>query len=344
MESLQFELSQVSQNYYKNHQVSLQKTAVNQIRQDLAELDGHDFQELKEAFAPVFSDFWLSQDWSAEHRVTKLNSARLDFMNFQKFLPETAKTYFISASLDISERLSLPDLLGFEAYDYLNLTQEPIRGQKIWLDSSMPNIPDLSAQTYAQKIARRMLDLSQLKQPILVLFNAKKPMFDVSEKLEQAGLSHLCQHKNGSAANVKRRFDKGEAGILLGTGSFWEGVDFANQDSLIEVITRLPFDNPEDPFIKKINRQLREQGKHPFYDYSLPVTILRLKQAIGRSKRWEQQRSAVIILDKRILTKHYGSLIYQSLAQEFPLAEGKFSGILPELAHFFKNIWYNKKD
>ncbi len=338
MESLQFELSQVSQNYYKDHQVNLPKTAVNQIRQDLAELDGHDFQALKEAFAPVFSDFWLSQDWSAEHRVTKLNSARLDFMNFQKFLPETAKTYFISASLDISERLSLPDLLGFEAYDYLNLTQEPIRGQKIWLDSSMPNIPDLSAQTYAQKIASRLLDLSQLKQPILVLFNAKKPMFDVSEKLEQAGLSHLCQHKNGSAANVKRRFDKGEAGILLGTGSFWEGVDFANQDSLIEVITRLPFDNPEDPFIKKINRQLREQGKHPFYDYSLPVTILRLKQAIGRSKRWEQQRSAVIILDKRILTKHYGSLIYQSLAQEFPLAEGKFSGILPELAHFFKNI------
>ena len=265
----------------------------------------------------------------------------MDFMNFRDFLPQTQKTYFISATLEISARISLPDLLGFEAYDYLRLARESHSGQKIWLDSSMPSIPDLSAQNYAQEIVARLLDLAQLKKPILVLFNAKKPMFDVSEKLDETGLAHLCQHKNGPAANVKRRFDKGEANILLGTGSFWEGVDFASQDGLIEVITRLPFDNPEDPFIKKVNRQLTASGKHPFYDYSLPLTILRLKQAIGRSKRREDQMSAVLILDKRVLTKGYGHQIYQSLAQEFPLAEGKFARILAEVAQFFKNIWYN---
>lgn len=341
LESLQFELSNLVQGYYKNHQANLSKQSVKQISQDLAELDNPEFRELKDAFAPVFSDFWLSQDWAAEHRITKLNSARMDFMNFRDFLPQTQKTYFISATLEISARISLPDLLGFEAYDYLRLARESHSGQKIWLDSSMPSIPDLSAQNYAQEIVARLLDLAQLKKPILVLFNAKKPMFDVSEKLDETGLAHLCQHKNGPAANVKRRFDKGEANILLGTGSFWEGVDFASQDGLIEVITRLPFDNPEDPFIKKVNRQLTASGKHPFYDYSLPLTILRLKQAIGRSKRREDQMSAVLILDKRVLTKGYGHQIYQSLAQEFPLAEGKFARILAEVAQFFKNIWYN---
>lgn len=338
LESLQYELSNLNQQFYQNRQLTIPDCQVEKIRQDLLELDEPDLFELKELFAPVFSDFWLSQDWSQEHRITKLNSARLDFMNLKDFLPETAKTYFVSASLDISEQVSLPDLLGFKVYDYQRLAQERQMGQEIWLDSSMPAIPDLSAQDYAQEIASRLIGLSQLNKPILVLFNAKKPMFDVSEKLDEADLSHLCQHKNGLAANVKRRFDKGEASILLGTGSFWEGVDFNNQDNLIEVVTRLPFDNPEDPFTKKLNRQLVQDGKHPFYDYSLPVTILRLMQAIGRSKRRQSQKSAVVILDKRILTKGYGRLIYDTLAQRFPVSERKFVRILPELAHFFKNI------
>ena len=82
---------------------------------------------------------------------------------------------------------------------------------------------------------------------------------------------------------------------------FWEGVDFVEQDRLIEVITRLPFDNPEDLFVKKLNRQLRQEGKNPFYDYTLPTSILRLRQAIGRTRRNNRQFSAIVILDSRVV-------------------------------------------
>ena len=68
-------------------------------------------------------------------------------------------------------------------------------------------------------------------------------------------------------------------------GSFWEGVDFAQQDRVIEVIARLPFDNPKDPFYQKIESWFSKQGKSTFDSYSLPMTVLRFKQAIGRAQR-----------------------------------------------------------
>ncbi|MGT2929495.1 bifunctional DnaQ family exonuclease/ATP-dependent helicase [Streptococcus dentasini] len=338
LESLQFELSNLNIQFYQNHRTAVAKHQVEKIRQDLAEIEAAELAELKSAFASDFSDFWLSQDWSQEHRQTLLNSARLDFVNFRDLLPQTLKTYFVSATLDISRRVSLPNLLGYEKFDFARISYKQEDNQAIWLDTTMPDIPSLSAQDYAQLLADRITDLKQLGQPILVLFNAKKAMFDVSEILDNKHLPHLCQYKNGLAANIKRRFDKGESHVLLGTGSFWEGVDFANQDQLIEVITRLPFDNPQDPFTKKLNRQLTLNGRHPFYDYSLPVTILRLKQAIGRSKRRQSQRSAVLILDSRIKTKHYGSLIADALMQQLPLKEQNFQEILAEMAQFFRNI------
>ena len=58
--------------------------------------------------------------------------------------------------------------------------------------------------------------------------------------------------------------------------------------------------------VQKVNAQLRDQGKNPFYDYSLPVAILRLKQAIGRTSRSDEQESLVLLLDQRVLTKRYG--------------------------------------
>ena len=94
----------------------------------------------------------------------------------------------------------------------------------------------------------------------------------------------MAQYRNGDAANIKQRFDRGESSILLGTGSFWEGVDFSQQKEVIQIITRLPFDNPKDYMVQKLNTKLREQGKNPFYDYSLPVAILRLKTGY-----WENQ-------------------------------------------------------
>ena len=137
-------------------------------------------------------------------------------------------------------------------------------------------------------------------------------MLQVSDSLR---ISHLAQYKHGEPAQLKKRFEKGERELLLGAGSFWEGVDFSRHPRVIEVVTRLPFQNPEDPFTKKMNQELRLEGKNPFYDYQLPMAIIRLKQAIGRTMRRVGQRSAVLILDSRMASKRYGKQISKALSR-----------------------------
>ena len=90
----------------------------------------------------------------------------------------------------------------------------------------------------------------------------------------------------------------------------------------------------KDIFFQKVSNHLLAQAKSPFYDYALPLTILKLKQAIGRTMRRENQRSAVLILDNRLLTKSYGKLMTDSLAEEFQLSSQKFAKSLTEMKDF----------
>lgn len=85
---------------------------------------------------------------------------------------------------------------------------------------------------------------------------------------------------------------------------------------MIQVVPRLPFQNPQEPLTKKINQELNQEGENAFYDYQLPMAIIRLKQALGRSMRREHQRSLTLVLDRRIVGKRYGKQIVASLAKE----------------------------
>lgn len=88
--------------------------------------------------------------------------------------------------------------------------------------------------------------------------------------------------------------------------------------------------------VQKVNAQLRDQGKNPFYDYSLPVAILRLKQAIGRTSRSDEQESLVLLLDQRVLTKRYGKQILDGLKQVLPLQTTLKSQLVDQAQHFFE--------
>ena len=112
---------------------------------------------------------------------------------------------------------------------------------------------------------------------------------------------------------------------------------------MIQIITRLPFDNPQNIFTQKMNRQLRQNGQNPFYDYSLPVAILRLKQAFGRTTRHHNQRSAVLILDNRVYTKRYSRQIREALAESTPVEQASFKQIQDEITNFLKKKTSKKK-
>ena len=85
---------------------------------------------------------------------------------------------------------------------------------------------------------------------------------------------------------------------------------------MIQVVPRLPFQNPQDSLTKKDQSGTESRRENAFYDYQLPMAIIRLKQALGRSMRHEHQRSLTLILDRRIVGKRYGKQIVASLAKE----------------------------
>lgn len=333
-ESLAFELSQLANQFYHSPKRELSKEQVKSLKLLLGEIGDTDLEELTDAFRYQDGDYWLSNETNQDKRVTYLNATNKQFINFKNFLPETAKTYFISATLQISPQVSLADLLGFDSFSYDIIAKEKSQSQLVIIDQDMPILDGLSDHDYCQEIAKRIYHLRVLNYPILVLFNSRQHLFMVSDLLDQWKVPHLSQEKNGSAYNIKRRFDRGEQSILLGMGAFWEGVDFIHADRMIEVITRMPFDNPKDLFVKKMSNYISSKGKHAFRDYFLPMTILKLKQAIGRTMRRDNQKSCVLILDKRIMVKSYGPEVIAGLDQEFLLIDEKFEKILVEMDHF----------
>ena len=333
LEDIQFELAHAAEQFQRYKKNELTKEACSKLRQDLSEINTSSLSDLRAIFATKYDQFWLKEDQFDDYRVMMLEATCLKVLDFRSLLPEKVQVLFVSATLEISKKVHLSHLLGFENAPFYQLPQKMKFQQKIWLDKDFPNVVDLDVETYADLIAKWVHKLADQEIPILVLFTSKSLLLAVSERLR---LPHLAQYKNGEAANIKRRFDRGETSILLGSGSFWEGTDFSSQKQVIEMITRIPFDNPSDFFTQKLNNKLRQEGKNPFYDYNLPVAILRIKQALGRTVRHQEQQSAVVILDNRILSKRYGRQIQTALEKVAPLSITSMKQIPKEIEQFLK--------
>ncbi|WP_049476627.1 bifunctional DnaQ family exonuclease/ATP-dependent helicase [Streptococcus constellatus] len=333
LEDIQFELAHAIEQFQRYRKNELAKETCSKLRQDLSEINTSSLSDLRAIFATKYDQFWLKEERFDDYRVTMLEAACLEMLDFRALLPEEVQVLFVSATLEISKKVHLAHLLGFEHAPFYQLPQKQKYQQKIWLDKNFPNVVELDIDIYADLIVKWVHKLDTQGVPLLVLFTSKSLLLAVSERLR---LPHLAQYKNGEAANIKRRFDRGESSILLGAGSFWEGTDFSSQKQMIEVITRIPFDNPSDFFTQKLNRKLRQEGKNPFYDYSLPVAILRIKQALGRTIRHQEQQSAVVILDNRILTKRYGRQIQTALEKVAPLSITSMKQIPKEMEQFLK--------
>jgi ATP-dependent DNA helicase DinG len=101
--------------------------------------------------------------------------------------------------------------------------------------------------------------------------------------------------------------------VLLGSQSFWEGVDVAGLALSLVVIDRLPFQPPDDPVLAARVDALKRAGRNPFFDYQLPHAVISLKQGAGRLIRRETDRGVLMICDPRLVDKPYGRRIWQAL-------------------------------
>lgn len=338
LENLQFEISHLIQEHQQFPQKQYNRQQLDCLLQTITELEGESglVEMLSPLQTPLYSHFWLETDYYQEHRVSYLKASRQELLKLSAYLPSAQKVLIVSATIDIGPEVDVADLLGLNQVHKVSLPMDNLLNQAIWIDQSMPMIGVVSEEDYDKAVAKRLQKLTKTEYPILVLFTSRKSMLAVSDLLDLQEVHHLTQEKNGTAFNVKKRFDRGETNMLLGMGSFWEGVDFAQQDRVIEVIVRLPFDNPKDPFYQKLESWFSKQGKHIFNSYSLPMTILRFKQAIGRSQRRPDQRSAILLLDNRPLVKSYGKLFLKEVSQEISLERTKFKTFNEDIQTFLQ--------
>lgn len=101
--------------------------------------------------------------------------------------------------------------------------------------------------------------------------------------------------------------------MLLGTASFWEGVDVRGEALSCVVIDRLPFAAPGDPVVQARIEALRQRGENPFLSYQVPQAVIALKQGAGRLIRDTGDRGVLVLADPRLLSRFYGRLFLDSL-------------------------------
>ena len=178
------------------------------------------------------------------------------------------------------------------------------------------DIPEPNVNGYQQALDRAILNTAKATGGrMLVLFTSyaalKKTSQNITGPLAREDI-YVYEQVDGASQNaLLESFKATERAVLLGTKSFWEGVDVPGESLSVVVITKLPFDVPTDPLIAARS----EIYEDSFNQYYLPEAILKFRQGFGRLIRTASDRGVVAILDRRVLTKQYGRLFLESLPQ-----------------------------
>lgn len=172
----------------------------------------------------------------------------------------------------------------------------------------------------------------------LVLFNSLKAIEEVYNRLEVNDSINnviLAQGIHGGTAKITKQFINQENAILLGTGRFWNGIDFPGDQLEMIIIAQLPFESPKDPYNHAIYSIAKNAGHDPFYTISVPKATLKLRQGIGRLIRTKNDYGVIGILDSRLLDHNYGKTIISNLKKQVPIVQTSLDESLIDIKSFF---------
>ncbi|MGD6815791.1 ATP-dependent DNA helicase DinG [Metabacillus sp. 84] len=190
---------------------------------------------------------------------------------------------------------------------------------QLFVPSDIPAIREVSLETYTTSVAFSISEFApMINGKILVLFTSYDMLKNTYQHLKSMPAMEeytiLGQGvSSGSKGKLIKSFRQTGNAILLGTNSFWEGIDFPGEELKAIIMIRLPFAPPDQPVMSAKLKKLDLEGKNAFYEYSLPEAILRFKQGFGRLIRTERDKGLLIVLDRRILTSRYGQYFIKAI-------------------------------
>lgn len=177
------------------------------------------------------------------------------------------------------------------------------------------DIPEPNQPGYQRMVEDAVVDVAMaLGGRTMVLFTSYSQLNQTAKAIEaplaDAGITTLAQSSGSSRQQLLEQFKRPDShSVLLGTRSFWEGVDVPGDALQAVMIAKLPFDVPSDPIFAARS----ETFDNSFFEYSVPEAVLRFRQGFGRLNRRQTDEGVVVILDKRVITKRYGQMFVDAL-------------------------------
>lgn len=251
----------------------------------------------------------------------------------------TGATLEIDGSFDYFQKqvgeTQLRTLKLASSYDYAKQV-------KFWVPKEVTPIKSMTKKRYAEMVVHYLDVVTRnSSENMLVLFTSFETLYEVYETLKKhpafSGREIVAQGLSGSRERILKRFFRSQGGILLGADSFWEGVDLPGKSLSIIVVTRLPFESPDRPFVKAKHHWMKKNHLNPFYSDTVPKAALRLKQGLGRLVRSQTDKGVFIVLDERLIHSNFGEKMQQSLPEGIQIEEIEEKTMETELSTFLSD-------
>lgn len=266
---------------------------------------------------------FLEKDLKNSVRWFRINQANsdieicitpLDISEKLKIIYQNRIVIMTSATLKIANSFSyINERLGLENFEKYTV-ESPFdydKNMKILLSKNKFEPNSLEYLNYSIEFLNKYLN--EKKEGTFILCTSYKQVELISKGLKLKDCNVLVQGQMSRKKMIEEFKNSEKAAILIGTDSFWEGVDVKGNKLKNIVILKLPFFVPNNPVNEALIEEIKKRGINPFINFQLPQAIIKLKQGVGRLIRSKSDSGEVIILDNRIKSKSYGALVLASL-------------------------------
>lgn len=272
--------------------------------------------------------YWVTISGQGDWSSLTLNASpvRVGQMLYDKLFSEREAVVMTSATLTtdgsfdfFAGRVGLDHIYGDKVVK--KYIESPFHYEKqslLCVVSDLPLQGPESGHQYISAISGALEELiAAAGGKALVLFTSHRVLREVygflKAGLEDKDIVLLGHNIDGSRTRLVDEFMRTERAVLMGSASFWEGVDIPGEALTCVIIVKLPFPFPSAPVIEARMENLGSLGRSAFYEYYLPLAVIRFKQGFGRLIRTENDRGVVVVLDRRVIEKNYGKQFLSSL-------------------------------